>query len=148
MLTELCQELKNWFDRARYFGLFVIENGQILSRNDGDMGLKQGQYFRIIGSLFNEGVHQYPPSDLVDESFDGAVWALAIPKEVVDLSNNIDAWNQKYGGIDSVAMSPYNSESFGGYSYSKSGGGSSDGSSKAGTWRGAFASELNRWRKI
>jgi hypothetical protein len=85
---------------------------------------------------------------LTDEVFDGAIWLMAIPKDVLILSEEIDAWIEKYGGVDSVAMSPYNSESFGGYSYSKSGGGSSDGTSKAGTWQGAFATRLNEWRKI
>lgn len=148
MLSELCREIKNWFDKSRYFGDFVISGGSIISRNDGTMGLQDGQYFRIIGSVFNDGVYQYPTTDLHDESFEGAVWALAIPKEVIDLSNEIDAWKDKYGGIDSQAMSPYQSESFGGYSYSKGGGGASDGSSLAGTWQGAFASRLNKWRKI
>ena len=30
MLTELCQELRNWFDRERYYGTFTIENGNII----------------------------------------------------------------------------------------------------------------------
>lgn len=144
MLTELCQELKNWFDCDRYFGEFKIDGGSI------DLGdkLQNGQYFRIIGSVFNDGVYQYPVTGLTDETFDGAVWAMAIPPVVIALASDIKDWMDKYGGADSALMSPYNSESFGGYSYSKSGGGSGDGSSLSGTWQGAFASRMNRWRKI
>lgn len=148
MLTQVCHELKNWFDKARFFGKFVIENGSIISRNDGTMGLQNGQYFRIIGSIFNDGVYQYPTTDLTDEEFDGAVWCLAIPQDFLNLVADIDAWQAKYGGIDSEAMSPFTSESFGGYSYSKSGGGASDGTTNAGTWQSVFSSKLNKWRKI
>jgi len=148
MLSEVCREIKNWFEQAKYFGDFVIADGAIVSRNDGTMGLQDGQYFRIVGSVFNDGVYQYPTTDLHDEIFNGAVWALAIPKEVITLSDDIDAWVAKYGGVDSVNMSPFNSESFGGYSYSKSGGGSSAGGDNSGTWQNVFSSHLNKWRKI
>jgi len=147
MLTELCQELRNWFDRERYFGEFEISGGVITAPF-----LVPGQYFRIVGSIFNDGVHQYGEATdvLIDETFDGAVWALAIPKPVINLAAEIAEWQKKYGGADSAAMSPYNSESFGGYSYSKSGGGAAS-SGSAGTptgWKAVYASSLNRWRKL
>lgn len=148
MLTELCQELKNWFDKSRFFDSFTILNGAITSKSSGAIELKDGQYFRIIGSIFNDGIHQYPAEDLIDEEFDGAIWALAIPKEVINLANDISDWQNKYGDVNSEAMSPYSSESFGGYSYSKSGGGTSSASSNAGTWQGVFAARMNAWRKI
>lgn len=148
MLTEICHEIRNWFDRdlQKYFGKISIQNGTIVAP---EISLKNGQYFRIVGSVFNDGVHMYPYDDtLSDEDFEGAVWAMAIPPDIISLANDIKDWQAKYGGVDGTLMSPYTSESFGGYSYSKSGGGSSDGSSLAGTWQGAFASRLNRWRKI
>jgi hypothetical protein len=149
MLTELCQELKNWFDRSRVIGSFKIENGIIVSTDNDAVPLQEGQYFRIIGSVFNDGVHQYPATDLIDEEeFEGAIWMLAIPKDVINLANDIEDWQNKYGSVDSEAMSPFSSESFGGYSYSKNGGGSSDSSSNSGSWQGAFASRMNKWRKI
>ena len=149
MLTELCGYLRNWFDRAKFIGHFKIENGVIISFDDGDMGLLNGQYIRIIGSVLNDGVYQYEETieGLQDEEFDGAVWSLAIPKEVVTLAQEIEAWQAKYGGADSSAMSPYTSESFGGYTYSKSSGGSSDGSGQNG-WQSVFANRLSQWRKI
>ena len=153
ILTEICQNLRNWFDRGqkKYNGRIVIRSGSI-TVSDPDFALQGGQYYRIIGSLFNDGVHQYGPYDsLVDEDpFVGSVWSMAVPPAVVELAGDIEAWQAKYGGADSVAMSPFNSESFGGYSYSKSGGGSgsSSGSGGSGTWQGAFAKRLNAWRKI
>ena len=140
MLTELCQELKNWFVLEKHTGTFTIESGNITA----DF-LREGQYFRIIGSVFSDGVHQYPAADLVDETFDGAVWALAIPLAVINLSTEIDAWCKKYESADSAALSPFQSESFGGYSYSK---GSSKSGAVADGWKTAFGSRLNRWRKI
>lgn len=145
MLTELCKELNNWFDQRRFFGTFSIENNQI----DGSFSLQKNQYFRIVGSVFNDGVYKYSDDlELEDENFTGAIWAMAIPPEVVALAADIKAWAEKYQSVDSVAMSPFNSESFGGYSYSKSGGSGAGNTDLSGTWQGTFADRLNRWRKI
>lgn len=145
MLTELCQELRNWFERKKFFGTFTIESGQI---DLPDGSLQSGQYFRIVGSVFNDGVHKYDPeseSQLVDEVFEGAIWSMGVPPAVVDLSERISEWVTKYG--DSVS-SPYQSESFGGYSYQKASSGQGNAGSSSPTWQSTFASELNRWRKI
>ena len=166
MLTELCQELRNWFERKKFFGTFTIESGQI---DLPDGSLQSGQYFRIVGSVFNDGVHKYDPesesqlidevfegaiwsmydpeseSQLIDEVFEGAIWSMGVPPAVVDLSERISEWVTKYG--DSVS-SPYQSESFGGYSYQKASSGQGNAGSSSPTWQSTFASELNRWRKI
>ena len=145
MLTEQCQELRNWFERKKFFGTFTIESGQI---DLPDGSLQSGQYFRIVGSVFNDGVHKYDPeseSQLVDEVFEGAIWSMGVPPAVVDLSERISEWVTKYG--DSVS-SPYQSESFGGYSYQKASSGQGNAGSSSPTWQSTFASELNRWRKI
>ena len=147
MLTEICQYLHNWFEVAKFYGKFIISDGHIESYNDGDIGLIEGQYFRVVGSLLNDGVHQYPSEGLKDETFDGAIWSMAIPPAVLSLSEEIDSWQTKHGSVDSVAMSPYNSESFGGYSYSKSSGGSAEVGGNGG-WQSAFANRLNSWRKL
>lgn len=145
MLTELCKEINNWFEYAKFFGTFTIENGVIT----GNYSLQENQYFRIVGSVFNDGVYQFGDAELEDETFTGAIWAMAVPKEVIALASDIKDWSDKYLGVDSAAMSPFNSESFGGYSYSKSSGGSSSGNvDLSGTWQGAFADRLNHWRKI
>lgn len=144
MLTELCQWIKNWFVHDVHTGTFTIEGGNLTA----DF-LQNGQYFRVIGSIFNDGVHQYPSSCLHDETFEGAVWALAIPAPVLRLDEEIEAWRQKYEGAESAAMSPFVSESFGGYSYTKgssNNGGANNGSSVV--WQSAYSAQLNKWRKI
>ena len=145
MLNKLCKELKNWFEVSKKFGTFTISENSITG-----VDIQAGQYYRIIGSIFNDGIYKYgeePTGALKDETFDGAVWLLAIPKEIEELAAKITAWEAKYGTIDSAALSPFNSESFGGYSYSKSGNSAGSGASPNG-WKSAFADELNRWRKL
>ena len=141
-LTELCQELRNWFERDKLFGEFTIENGAIIVP---DGSLQNGQFFRVIGSLFNDGVHQYGKDELTDEVFKGAIWSMAVPPAVVDLSKRISEWITKYG---EAVSSPYSSESFGGYSYTKASSGQGNATSSGPTWQSTFAGELNRWRKI
>ena len=142
-LTDICTYLKNWFERKKYYDTVVIRDGS-LTGFDGI--LQDGQYYRIVGSVFNDGVHKFGDNTdvLTDETFDGSVWAMAIPPTVIALASDVKEWVAKYGGVDSPSMSPYNSESFGGYSYSKSGG-STDGT---GGWQSAFGNRLSPYRKI
>jgi hypothetical protein len=141
--------LRNWFKRAQYIGEFSIVDG-VLQRQYSTgtafdtMQVSDGQYFRIINSTFNDGVHKVGDV-LDDEVFIGAVWSMGIPKAVIDIANEIDDWQQKYGGTDSQLLSPYSSESFGGYSYTKAGDGSSGGGA---SWKSVFGSRLSAWRKI
>ena len=144
MLTEICQEIRNWFKQSSYYGKFTITDG-IIDLSELNGAIKDGQYIRIIGSTFNDGVWQYPTQILQDETFEGTVWALNIPLAVLKLSEDIDAWEKKYNNPESPAVSPYQSESFGGYSYSKASSGSSG---NMVTWKSVFADKLNRWRKI
>lgn len=137
MLTELCKELNNWFCTKKYFGTFAIEDGALALPN-----LQDGQYFRIVGSVFNDGVYEYPASGLKDEAFDGAVWAMAVPAEVIALAAEIDEWKAKYETAEN--MSPYQSESFGGYSYTKASGAAGG----TATWQDVFGSKLNNYRRI
>lgn len=138
MLEQVLSEIHNWFQRDIVPGTYTIQDGQITLPL-----LQDGQYFRIVGSVFNDGLHRYGPEmdPLQDETFDGAVWALAIPKAVVELAGEIAAWQAKY---KDTVDSPYTSESFGGYSYSKAS--SADGSS--GGWQAAFRARLNPYRKL
>lgn len=142
MLTELCAELKNYFLRDReddiHSGTYTISSGSIEPLDF----LQDGQYFRIAGSVFNDGVHQYPSNDLADEVFTGTVWAMAVPPAVIALSEEIDEWNTANA---EVINSPYQSESFGGYSYNK---GNSTSGSGGYTWKDQFAPRLAKWRRL
>lgn len=149
MITELCLYLNNWFNynQPQYFGLFKIENGVLISINDGDMGILTGQYYRIQGSVFNNGVYKHGSERLIDETFDGAVWLMAVPKDVESLATEIAAWQEMYGGATSENMSPFQSETLGPYSYSKGSTGSNSASAVP-TWQSVYADRLRRYRKL
>ena len=145
MLTEICAELRNYFIRKPgediHRGKFTISNGGIEALSF----LQAGQYFRIVGSVFNDGVHQFPDDMLTDEVFEGEIWAMAVPPAVIALDSEISGWCAS--NAETLA-SPYQSESFGGYSYSK---GNSSGASGAGgaySWKNQFSAKLSQYRRI
>ena len=138
MLEQVLRHLNNWFLVGIHEGTFTVENGSITLPF-----LLTNQYFRICGSVFNDGLHKYPAADLTDETFTGTVGALAVPKAVVALAEDIAAWEEKNG---EAVVSPYQSESFGGYSYTKRSAGSDGGTLNG--WQDAFRGRLNDWRKI
>lgn len=136
ILDEICYELHNYFEIGEKTGEFTFENGGF----EADF-LREGQYFRVIGSVFNDGIHQYPPTELIDETFTGEIIAMAVPKDLLDIVDEIDEWKNKYEKVNS---SPYMFESFGGYTYSK---GSFKKGSKGGvlTWQDVFYDRIKRW---
>lgn len=140
MLEQVLQEIHNWFQTDVYRDEYTIQDGSITLPF-----LQDGQYFRIVGSVFNDGLHLYSSEmeGLTDETFEGAIWAMAVPKAVIELSEDISAWREKYGA---VIDSPYTSESFGGYGYSKSSG-AGDGAGSGG-WQAAFRARLKPYRKL
>lgn len=132
MLYELCAEVRNWFVSEKHNGIFTVK--------DGNMPLdflQDGQYFRVLGSVYNDGVYQYP-AVLTDEVFEGQIWAMRVPPAFIALSGEIDEY------IAKNAESPYTSESFGDYSYTKA----TNKNKTPLTWRDVFASRLNAWRKL
>ena len=136
MLTEVCAELRNYFVTETHEGNFEIVGGKIAPLDF----LQEGQYFRIVGSTFNDGVYKSPTSSLVDEKFSGAVWAMAVPSSVIALTDEIKSFCES----DAGKASAYTSESFGGYSYSKA----TDANGAPMSWQKVFASRLNKWRRI
>jgi hypothetical protein len=141
MLEELMRECKNWFvaPNGVHLGTFTVKEGSITLPF-----LVYGQYFRIVGSVFNDGVYEYGNVYLQDETFEGAIWALSVPPAFIKLSEEIKSWRDQY---ENAASSPFQSESFAGYSYTKSSANGNSGGSVTG-WQGVFASRLNKWRKL
>lgn len=137
MLEQVLHNLNNWFVADIREGEFTVQSGSITLPF-----LQNGQYYRICGSVFNDGLHKYGEHDLKAETFRGTVWALAVPAGVIALADEIEAWESKNG---EAAASPFQSESFGGYSYSKK---SDANGANGASWQSAFASRLNAWRKI
>ena len=136
MLTEICAEIRNYFPTEKRCGEFTISGGSIAPLDF----LQEGQYFRIVGSVFNDGVYQYPNAVLTDEVFTGAVWAMALPPALIALSADI----KKYADAVDSNPSPYTAESFGGYSYTKA----TDADGNVMSWQKAFGKRLNKWRRI
>lgn len=136
MLSSVLRYLNNYFVAAIYDGRFTVESGGITLPF-----LRSGQYFRMFGSVFSDGVYKYPAQDLADEVFCGTIWALAVPPDIVALSGEIADWCAENR---SALLSPYTSESFGAYSYTRSSGGA-DGSGGA-AWAAVFADRLAPYR--
>lgn len=138
-MYELLRHLRNFFPGLCWqcFGQ-EIEDGRLIIP-----ALDTGSYYLIEGSRRNDGVHKYGDTDLRTETFSGYVTELLIPPEVVSLLDEINTWQEANA---KTLESPYTSESFGGYSYTKAGGNS------AGvdvlSWQTQFAPQLKVWRKI
>ena len=148
MLNEVCADIRNYFTYRNdiLIGDYKIEGGVITPPID----FKGCEYIRIIGSRKNNGVHKLSDNDLEDEgSFHGSIWRMSPPKDFLLLVKDIEEWQAKNGSVDSVSMSPFQSESFGGYSYTKASGGAATGSkSSVPTWQSTFASRLKLYRRI
>lgn len=151
MLQQVLEHIHNRFIKAPYVGAYSISGG-VISPLDF---LVEGQRFWITGSVLNDGVYTYHSkgctddddsyeAGFADEDFNGVICAMAVPPAVIALSADILGWEQKYGDI---VNSPYTSESFGGYSYTRASG-SGAGGNAAADWKDVFASRLNAWRKI
>lgn len=151
MLTQICEYLNNYFVKSSHEGTFTIESGSIASLDF----LAEGQRFLIEGSVLNDGVYTWHAAGiksdddtagagLADETFDGAICGLAVPPQLLSLAQEISTWVGKYGD---VITSPFQSESFGGYSYTRASAGDSTGSGAAG-WQDVFKNRLKRWKKV
>ena len=146
MLTEICTELRNFFCSSSdiHIGNYTISEGRL----SPPVRMENGQYFRIVGSVFNDGVHRSDET-LTDEGpFEGAVWLMRIPQDFLQLVSEMEAWQDKYGTIESPNMSPYSSESFGGYNYSKAQGFAGSGGGMLNTVVTVYGDRLRKYRKI
>ena len=149
MLTAICQYLRNWFDRKSdgtrlpsWTEEITISNGELVGFSDR---LLPGQYFRILDSVLNNGVWQYGSSYLKDETFTGTVQSMAVPDAVVEAAIALEKFRAKYG---EVIDSPFASENYFGYSWSKAGGGGAGSSAAANSMPTTIVATLDPWRKI
>lgn len=115
MPNELCAELRNYFVRDIHKGTFTIKGGKIAPLDF----IQNNQYFRIVGSVFNDGVYKNEDNlELTDEVFKGEVWAMALPPAFIALAKKDKEIKAK---IDEIAKADtgFASESYpNGYSYS------------------------------
>lgn len=151
MLTEVCNFVHNYFEHTTYRGCFEIVDGDI----DLSGMVLNGQRFRIVGSAMNDGIYTYhadgvyndddtTAEPLLDETFTGIIVAMSVPTAFQKIVKEISDWQE---ANKSVIESPYTSESFGGYSYTKATG---KGANTGGvlTWQDVFRTKLNAYRKI
>lgn len=147
MIDEVCAYLHNYFNedpvtdrKLIYPGKYTIENGSITLPF-----LIEGQYFRVFGSKLNDGIHIYGQDELFDETFDGVIWEMRVPKRFLELVAEIEAWMDKYGD---VMKNPYQSEDvIGVYRYTKMTTGKVTGDYIA-TWQNAYKQQLKEWQKM
>lgn len=148
MIGEICAEIKNYFtyDHDKHIDDWTISGGTISPVIDFPT-----DYFRIIGSRLNDGVHKVSDltkNPLQDEEFHGAIWVMSPPASFIALVGEIESWQEINGKTDSALMSPFQSESFGGYSYSKGSASGANGASSIPTWQSMYASRLKLYRRI
>ena len=146
-LEDILWHIHNWFERESVTAKVEIAGGELPA--SVSERLLEGQWYRIEGSYLNDGLHQHPDTELSDETFDGTITLLAIPRPLLRLAQRIqDYIDQTADATEKARRSPFQSESFDGYSYSlKSGNGSNSASGGLSGWQSEFAGELNAWRK-
>lgn len=141
MLEQVLDHIHNYFyTGSSVEGTFTISNHTL------DIpGIQNEQYYIIQGSVFNDGIHQYPSDDLTDETFDGKIYPMAVPKSVLDVVDEIAEWVDEYG---TVMYSPYQEERVEDvYSYKRATSGRYYGETQS-DWQTIFAKRLNAWRKV
>lgn len=142
MIGQVCAECKNYFiqkDVDIHASNYVISGGSI----SPVPFLKNRQYYRIVGSVLNDGVYQHGVDDmqLADEEFYGAVWAMRVPRDFVALVYEIQEWETNHAA---ALSGPFSSESFDNYSYTMA---TSEGGG-AYTWKDHFKGKLNGYRRL
>ena len=164
-IEQICAETHNYFESNKIINDYAIENGVISLPF-----LSTGQFFRIVGSKFNDGVYIYADNyivrdaswddvmndnkdwhnivdetwgdlkhnELIDETFHGAIWPMNIPRAMIELAKEIDAYIKS----DASNVTPYVSESISGhYSYTKA-------NVHDNAWQNIFGPKLRRYRKV
>ena len=143
-LEKVCADIHNYFTDGvtPIEGEFTVDGGTIALE-----GVKEGQYFRVEGSDLNDGVYQYPPTDMIEETFEGVVTPMRVPRAVLAIAQEVEDWEAQYGA---TMRSPMSSESvIGVYSYSKATASNGTGATAdADAWSSAFRARLDPWRKL
>lgn len=114
-MEDILSYINNYFAVTKEEGTFKIEDNSIKIKGN----YLQGQYIKLEGSFFNDGI--YRVESLVDktitligannEEFKGVIYSLAIPKDLISIAKKLEELKEKNtNGI-------YESESFGEYSY-------------------------------
>lgn len=128
------KHIRNFFAVESVKDEWTITNGSIALPF-----LVEGQYFIIEGSKFNDYIVYKYGDTLIDETFEGYIIILNVPKPFVELCDEIKVYKES-----TENKGVFVSESFGGYSYTRATG--ANGAPLG--WQSAFRERLNTWRKI
>lgn len=140
-MEEILNYINNYFYKFGVIGTFrIIDNKIYLQGN-----YYKNQYIYIKGSVLNDGIYQVKEivdgelvfDGLDDEKFDGAIYSLQVPKKLMEKVTEIIEFKTKN------KPSGMQSESFGGYSYTRA---SVNG--KPMTWKDIYNDDLSPYRKI
>ena len=141
-MDKILAYLKNYFYRFGENGTYTIEDNSITVRGK----YVEGQYIRLTGSVLNDGVYKVINIEdnvitldgAVNEVFEGVIYSLVIPKEIIELEKKIKKYEEDnpQGG--------YISESFGNYSYNKG----TNANGELNTWKDVFKVELRPYKKV
>ena len=140
MLSKLCEEVNNYFERTSESIIATITGSTIIGVFDYDYYLNQ--YIHIKGSILNDGVYKIVSFEnniitvaetLIDEDTDEycIISGLAIPNTFINLATEITTY-------ENASETGITSESQGNRSVTYSGG----------TWQETFKKKLSLYKKM
>ena len=142
-MYNIMKYLNNYFYNFKEYGEYSILNNTIEVKGEYLIG----QYILIKDSILNDGIYKITKvendiitleENLNTELFEGYICSLSVPKDFIEICEEIKKYNSKQVKTDIV------SESFpGGYSYSKS-----TINGDLSSWKDVFKNELSSYRKI
>lgn len=165
-IEALCAETHNYHETDKVIGDYTIENGNIVLPF-----LAENQFFRVVGSKFNDGVYIYSQDAFIirsstwEEVMNGNLdwealkektWGELVERDLVDETFHGAIWPMnmpraflalskeiaEYNESEEAKPKPYTSENINGYySYTKA-------SATDSEWQNVFSGKLKRWRKV
>lgn len=165
-IEALCAEVNNYHETDRIRGKFTIDSGSITLPF-----LCENQFFRILGSKWNDGVYIYSEYSFIirsstwEEVMKGNLdwgelrkykWGELVEHDLVDEVFDGEIWPMRmprafldlskkiaeYNESDAAKISPFTSENISGYySYTKA-------SATDNSWENVFKDSLKRWRRL
>lgn len=141
-MEDILSYINNYFAVTKEEGTFKIEDNSIKIKGN----YLQGQFIKLEGSVLNDGIHKVENlggetitlTGANNEEFEGVIYSLAIPKDLINIAIKFEELKEKSpNGI-------YDSESFGEYSYTLAK------NSKGEIYRtlDGFKNELKKYRKM
>lgn len=139
------KEINNHFYKTVEHAKFKIKNNKIKIKGK----YFPNQFIKIENSIMNDGVYkiikfenqEIEIENTIDEEFEGAIYGLAIPKDFIELTKEIE----EYQKLNPISKSNVISESYlNGYSYTMA----TNSNGQISGWQDVFKSKLDVYRRI